>query len=80
MLFIAGVDGPMYVCLCRGITDSQIRQAVEDGASSVREVNALLGTAMQCGKCGTATRQIVNEALSEARQSGGCAELFYRAS
>lgn len=69
----------MYVCLCRGITDSQVRQAVADGASSVREVNSLLGTAMECGKCGMATRQIVNQELS-AQQSEPCTELFYKAS
>ncbi len=46
----------MYVCLCKGITDSQIRAAIEDGASSVREVRNSLGVASQCGKCGVLTR------------------------
>lgn len=69
----------MYVCLCRGITDSQIRQAVEEGASSVREVNSLLGTATQCGKCAMTTRQIVNETLTAQRNSE-CSDLFYQAS
>ncbi|MFT6276087.1 MAG: bacterioferritin-associated ferredoxin, partial [Halioglobus sp.] len=42
----------MYVCICKGITDTQIRAAVEDGASSLREVRNTLGVASQCGKCG----------------------------
>ena len=55
----------MYVCLCKGITDSQIRTAVEEGASSLREVRAALGVASQCGKCGLLARQIVRDALAE---------------
>jgi bacterioferritin-associated ferredoxin len=66
----------MYVCLCRGITDSQIKQAVAEGAQSVREVNELLGTASQCGKCGLTTRDIVNQELN-ARQAA--ASLAYKA-
>ena len=53
----------MYVCLCKGITDTQIRAAVEDGASSLREVRNTLGVASQCGKCGILTREIVRETL-----------------
>lgn len=67
----------MYVCLCRGVTDSQIKQAVAEGAQSVREVNDLLGTARQCGKCGLTTRDIVNQELS-AMQSAR-ASLAYNA-
>jgi bacterioferritin-associated ferredoxin len=56
----------MYVCLCRGVTDSQIREVVANGATSLREVNEILGTASQCGKCGLTTRDIVNQSLSSA--------------
>ena len=51
----------MYVCLCKGITDTQIRAAVEDGANSIREVRNSLGVASQCGKCGILAREIVRE-------------------
>ncbi|MDX1342557.1 MAG: bacterioferritin-associated ferredoxin [Reinekea sp.] len=67
----------MYVCLCQGVTDSQIRQAVSEGATSLREVNMRLGTASQCGKCGMTTRDIVNQALA---QNSHTTELFYKAS
>ncbi len=68
----------MYVCLCKGITDSQIRAAVEDGASSLREVRSMLGVASQCGKCGLLARQIVDDALAECRAMDE--SLFYAAS
>ncbi|HFF4746664.1 BFD-like [2Fe-2S] binding domain protein, partial [Acinetobacter baumannii 1288284] len=32
----------MYVCLCRGITDQDIKDAIENGAESYREIRDLL--------------------------------------
>ncbi|MEP5765055.1 MAG: bacterioferritin-associated ferredoxin [Halieaceae bacterium] len=67
----------MYVCLCKGITDTQIRSAVEDGASSLREVRNTLGVASQCGKCGILTREIVRETLMDGSEEQ---QLFYAVS
>ena len=65
----------MYVCLCKGITDTQIRTAVEHGASSLREVNSALGVASQCGKCGIMARDIVRESLDDLAERQQ--QLFY---
>ena len=59
----------MYVCLCKGITDTQIRAAVQEGASSLREVHKTLGVASQCGKCGILARDIVRESLTELAET-----------
>jgi bacterioferritin-associated ferredoxin len=67
----------MYVCLCKGITDTQIRAAVQDGASSMREVRNTLGVASQCGKCGVLARDIVRESLDDLE---GNEQLFYAVS
>ena len=67
----------MSVCICKGITDTQIRAAVEDGASSLRDVRNTLGVATQCGKCGVLTREIVRETLMDQNQSE---QLFYAVS
>ncbi len=66
----------MYVCLCQGITDRQIRAAVDGGASSLREVRECLGVAAQCGKCGVMAKEIIRNRLNEtsARQAD---DLFY---
>jgi bacterioferritin-associated ferredoxin len=53
----------VYVCLCKGITDRQIRHAVDAGAGSYRAVRECLGVATQCGKCGCLARDIVRNAL-----------------
>ena len=68
----------MYVCICKGITDTQIRAAVQDGASSLREVNSSLGVASQCGKCGIMAREIVRESLNDLAESSQ--HLFYAVS
>jgi bacterioferritin-associated ferredoxin len=64
----------MYVCICKGITDTQIRAAVEEGASSVRDVRKTLGVASQCGKCGILARDIVRESLNDMADNE---QLFY---
>ncbi len=68
----------MYVCICKGITDTQIRAAVQDGASSLREVNSSLGVASQCGKCGIMAREIVRESLNDLSERDE--QLFYAVS
>lgn len=67
----------MYVCLCKGITDTQIRAAIADGASSLKEVRNTLGVASQCGKCGILTREILRETLLDNIQEQ---QLFYAVS
>ncbi|WP_447554015.1 (2Fe-2S)-binding protein [Vreelandella sp. EE22] len=58
----------MYVCVCKGVTDHQIRQQVSDGARSWREVREATGCAMQCGKCACFAKSITREAVQAERQ------------
>lgn len=57
----------MYVCICKGITDHQIRKAVREGASSMRDLRMQLGTCSECGKCGQCTKEIMRQCLHEVR-------------
>lgn len=61
----------MYVCLCKGITDHQIRAEVQQGADTLRDVSRRLGVATQCGKCAGCARQVIREAVRPA----GCNEI-----
>lgn len=65
----------MYVCLCNGVTDHQIRAAADDGAKSYREVRKALDLASQCGKCSSMAREIFNEQLQKNLDP----DLFYAA-
>jgi len=65
----------MYVCLCQGITDKQIRAAVASGATTLEAVSHALGVASQCGECGDLAGEIVRKSLEGCDQS--TADLFY---
>jgi bacterioferritin-associated ferredoxin len=65
----------MYVCLCKGITDSQIRNAVAGGLTNYRELRKTLGLSSQCGRCAVEARQIFREACPANTH----AQLFYPA-
>lgn len=51
----------MYVCICRQVTDNQIRDLCREGASDLTDVRAKLGVASECGKCSKLARSIVKE-------------------
>lgn len=55
----------MYVCLCHAVTDRQIKQAIADGARTVRQVQLRLRVGTNCGKCIPAAREIVDAAQAE---------------
>jgi bacterioferritin-associated ferredoxin len=42
---------PMIVCVCKAVSDRQIRSAVRDGATSLRDLTRDLGVGTCCGKC-----------------------------
>ena len=41
----------MYVCICNGVTDRQIREAVANGCRSVAELTMRTGAGANCGSC-----------------------------
>jgi bacterioferritin-associated ferredoxin len=60
----------MYVCLCNGITDRDIRETIAEGASSVEEVMYLTGAATRCGSCrATIAAMVDQEAPRSARRT-----------
>ncbi len=54
----------MFVCLCKGITDSQIKTCVNNGARTIKHVRRELGVASQCCKCLPEARAIIDQQLS----------------
>jgi bacterioferritin-associated ferredoxin len=49
----------LFVCVCNGITERQIREAIDRGARSLPELTAALGVAAGCGACSDYTRCIL---------------------
>ena len=66
----------MYVCICNGITDKQIRAAVDRGVASLQELQDELGVASQCGSCAEHALSMLREPVSPATISP---ELCYSA-
>ncbi len=55
----------MYVCLCRGITDQAIKDAIANGAESYREVRDLLDLGTCCGRCAPEAKMIISDEISQ---------------
>ena len=53
----------MYVCLCNGVTEHQIRDAVSQGAGSLHDLRHALGVASCCGRCAECAQEIIEEAI-----------------
>ena len=54
----------MYVCVCHGITDRQIRRAVEQGARTLGDVQMKLPVGACCGRCQDCAREVIRDCQS----------------
>lgn len=66
----------MYVCICRQITDQQIRDFCRDGSATMAEAREALGLATDCGRCGKYARQIIAETAAMVAK---CSDIAYAA-
>lgn len=51
----------MYVCICQAVTDSQIRQAAQAGATTLKDLRRDLGVTADCGRCASCARQCLRD-------------------
>lgn len=63
----------MYVCVCRAISDRQIREVVNRGAQSLDDVKAFLPVAGCCGSCEDVARELINSYKSSSRDRASVA-------
>ena len=56
----------MIVCVCRRVSDHQIRQAAADGAHSLECLQFDLGVATQCGRCADCASRVLCDARRHA--------------
>ena len=52
----------MIVCVCRRVSDHQIRRAAAEGAVSLECLQFELGVATQCGRCADCASRVLCEA------------------
>lgn len=61
----------MYICLCKSLTDRDIRRGVFRGeVACMDSLRERLGAATGCGSCEAAARRCLDEALAEERRHG----------
>jgi bacterioferritin-associated ferredoxin len=60
----------VYICLCNGLTECQVRKAVADGACRPRDVYGACGCRAQCGTCVRAILGTIREAAASAIAPG----------
>jgi bacterioferritin-associated ferredoxin len=52
----------MYVCICNGITERDIRQAAAAGANTLHDLRRELGVGAGCGQCASCAHECLREA------------------
>ena len=55
----------MYVCVCNAVTDSDIRNAVDDGVCTLRQLRQKTGCASTCGCCKEMAVETLQQALAD---------------
>ncbi len=60
----------MYVCLCHGITEEQIRAEIRNGACTMCDLRERLGVTTGCGRCSDCARAILIEHAMDRSQQG----------
>jgi bacterioferritin-associated ferredoxin len=51
----------MYVCLCNGVTDHEIRQVAEAGCRTLSELTMRTGCGASCGSCVEMATHLLDE-------------------
>ena len=64
----------MYVCVCNGHRDCEIREAAKSGLRCARTIYAHLGKPPQCGRCLDVATTLIEEVHGAVR-SGAAAAL-----
>lgn len=59
---------PVYVCICNGVTERDIRQAAQAGCSGVAELTMRTGCGSTCGSCLPMAIDLLDAERSLSRQ------------
>ena len=62
------MDWDMVVCYCMNVTNGMIKEAVENGATTLEEVQAETGAGTVCGTCLENVRQLVEWLVKEREE------------
>ena len=56
----------MYVCICKQVTDKQVKAAIDAGHTDLDAISGHLGLGTDCGTCHGYTAQLISEHVGTA--------------
>ncbi len=59
----------VYVCICNGVTDRQIREAASAGCTTMAELTMRTGAGANCGSCLDMAMDVLQAAQPAPRES-----------
>jgi len=59
----------MIACLCRGVSDSEVRSAIARGARTVSDIRRACGAGDDCGSCCVTLAAMVRQARAPFHDS-----------
>jgi bacterioferritin-associated ferredoxin len=59
----------VYVCICHGVTEKDIEQAVKQGVCSMKMLSESMQVSTQCGCCAEQAHQVLEEAMFKTKRS-----------
>jgi bacterioferritin-associated ferredoxin len=59
--YLKGRGHWMYVCVCKAVTDKEVRAAIEGGAETVCQVTAACAAGGDCGACKGMIQDMIDE-------------------
>lgn len=51
----------MFVCVCNAVTDTQIIEELDNGASNMRDISRRLEVGRNCGQCCKTAKQVIKQ-------------------
>lgn len=64
-------ESPVIICICRGKSDRDVAKAIENGATTVRDLQRC-GIGDQCGSCHNSLRVMLAEAAAAQSAAQPC--------
>ena len=69
--FLPAIRTPVYVCVCNGVTDRDIRAAAAHGCRGLPELTMRTGCGATCGSCVDAAIQLLDEEAAKSAPARG---------
>lgn len=60
---------PRKICVCRQVSESDIRNAVRNGAKTFQEISERTQASTNCATCASAVNAILQDELSKLRKN-----------